>query len=173
MLRGINVGAHRKIRMADLKRLYEECGFKEIVTYIQSGNVLFKTEMDVDRAILTQQIEKVIAAHYPFIVPVLIRTQTDFDNVLITNPFLQNADLDVKNIYITFLESLPNPLLVAKIQDLDYAPEQWVILEKEVYIYTCDYGKTKLSNSFFENKLKVKATTRNWNTVQQLMALAK
>jgi hypothetical protein len=62
---------------------------------------------------------------------------------------IRMADLDVKNIYITFLESFPNPLLVAKIQDWDCAPEQLVILEKEVYIYTCDYGKTKLSNYLF------------------------
>ncbi|MEN9609484.1 MAG: hypothetical protein RLZZ628_298 [Bacteroidota bacterium] len=173
MLRGINVGGHRKIRMADLKILYENLGFKEVLTYIQSGNVIFQTETVMDTFLLTQQIEKVIAATYPFSVPVLVRTQAEWDNLLISNPFLAAEALSMENMYVTFLDELPNSLLLDKIKNLDYPSEPFIILGKDIYLYTADYGKTKLSNSFFENKLKVRATTRNWKTIQQLAILGK
>jgi uncharacterized protein (DUF1697 family) len=168
ILRGINVGGQRKILMADLKTLYENLGFKEVVTYIQSGNVVFKTETLMDGMDLKQKIEKVIAENYPFTVFVLVRTQTEWHNVLISNPFLKDNALGLEKLYVTFLDELPDNSLWDKIKNLDFAPEQFIILGKEVYLYTSDYGKTKLSNSFFEKKLKVKATTRNWKTVQQL-----
>jgi uncharacterized protein (DUF1697 family) len=172
ILRGINVGGQRKILMADLKTLYENLGFKEVVTYIQSGNVIFKTENLMDCIDLTQKIEKVIAENYPFTVPVLVRTQTEWHNVLISNPFLNDNAFDLEKLYVTFLDSLPNEVLLDKIKNLDFAPEQFIILSKQVYLYTSDYGNTKLSNNFFEKKLKVRATTRNWKTVQQLALLS-
>ncbi len=168
ILRGINVGGQRKILMADLKTLYENLGFKEVVTYIQSGNVIFKTETLMDCMDLTQKIEKVIAENYPFTVPVLVRTQAEWQNVLIFNPFLKDNAFDLEKVHVTFLDELPDVALVDKIKNLDFAPEQFIILGKAVYLYTSDYGKTKLSNHFFEKKLKVRATTRNWKTVQQL-----
>jgi uncharacterized protein (DUF1697 family) len=172
MLRGINVGGHRKIRMADLKNLYETLGFKEVVTYIQSGNVIFQAEAVSNTFLLTQQIEKVIAATYPFTVPVLVRTKTELDNVLISNPFLKDSASNTEKMYVTFLDEMPDALLLDKIKNLDYAPEQFIILGKDVFLDTADYGKTKLSNHFFETKLKVRATTRNWKTIQQLAVLA-
>jgi uncharacterized protein (DUF1697 family) len=171
ILRGINVGGQRKILMADLKTLYENLGFKEVVTYIQSGNVVFKTETVMDSIDLTQKIEKVIAEHYPFTVPVLVRTQSEWHNVLISNPFLKDNAFDLEKVYVTFLDELPDTVLLDKIKNLDFAPEQFIILGKEIYLYTSDYGNTKLSNHFFEKKLKVKATTRNWKTVQRLFEL--
>jgi uncharacterized protein (DUF1697 family) len=167
-LRGINVGGQRKILMADLKTLYENLGFKEVVTYIQSGNVIFKTEIVMDSIDLTQKIEKVISEHYPFTVPVLVRTQTEWQNVLISNPFLKDNAFDLEKVYVTFLDKLPDAILLDKIKNLDFQPEQFIIWGKEIYLYTSDYGNTKLSNHFFSKKLNVKATTRNWKTVQQL-----
>ncbi|MEY4937214.1 MAG: hypothetical protein RIS64_3573 [Bacteroidota bacterium] len=168
ILRGINVGGQRKILMADLKTLYENLGFKDVVTYIQSGNVIFKTENLMDAMDLTQKIEKVISDNYPFTVPVLVRTQTEWHHVLISNPFLKDNAYDLEKVYVTFLDKSPDNMLLDKIKNLDFAPEQFIILDKAVYLYTSDYGNTKLSNHFFEKKLKVKATTRNWKTVQQI-----
>jgi uncharacterized protein (DUF1697 family) len=87
---------------------------------------------------------------------------------LISNPFLKDNAYDLEKVYVTFLDKSPDNMLLDKIKNLDFAPEQFIILDKAVYLYTSDYGNTKLSNHFFEKKLKVKATTRNWKTVQQI-----
>ncbi len=170
LLRGINVSGQKPLPMADLKQLYESLKFKNVVTYIQSGNVIFTT--DKKEIEITSMIEKAIVKKFGFEVPVMVRKVKEFENVVATNPYTKSQSV-IEKRYVTFLEETPEATLNTAINKIDLSPDQFWITGKEIFLY-CEngYGKTKLSNNFFENKLKVKATTRNWKTVNKLIGLA-
>ena len=169
ILRGINVGGQKKIRMADLKALYEGLGFKEVTTYIQSGNILFRTEDHQPGLVLSEKIEEAIEEKYHFWVPVIIRTSDEIQMILSSNPFLKENNINMEKLHVTFLDKEPSSENVTIIQKTGFPPDRFLISGKEVYLYCpIGYGVTKLSNTFFEKKLLVKATTRNWNTVVKL-----
>jgi uncharacterized protein (DUF1697 family) len=172
ILRGINVGGQKRILMADLKNLYENLGFKSVVTYIQSGNVIFESDEDIASDTLCQNIEKAILEQYKFVVPIIIRSKTELENIVDANPFCGDASVDIEKLHVTFLSEVPTDAALEKIKSYDYTPDQFVIIGKHVFLHCpIDYGHSKLSNSFFESKLKVKATTRNWKTVNKLLEL--
>jgi uncharacterized protein (DUF1697 family) len=173
ILRGINVSGQKKIQMTDIKTLYEELKFKEVTTYIQSGNIIFKTNKKASDQSLSKKIEQAIYKKYNFSVPVIIRTVEEMKTVISVNPFIKESNIDTEKLHITFLAESPKQANVEGIKNLDYSPDKFFIIDKEVYLYCPNgYGITKLSNNFFENKLKVTATTRNWKTVNKLVTLA-
>ncbi len=172
ILRGINVSGQKKILMADLKTLYEGLKFKDIITYIQSGNVVFKTETKLSGTALAKKIEEAILKQYSFEVPVIIRLADELAAVIKTNPFLKDKKINTEKLHVTFLSEIPEKTNTESIQKLNFLPDQFVVMGKEIFIHCPEsYGETKLSNKFFENKLKVSATTRNWNTVNKLMEI--
>jgi len=171
ILRGINVGGKRKILMVDLKSLCEKLGWKEVRTYIQSGNVIFNsTEQNAE---LENTLENAIAEKFGFDVPVIVRSSNELQISIDKNPFYDN-DADVTQIHLTLLKENPIDEDVKQIQTFNYEPDRFVINDKEVFIY-CEgkYHQSKLTNNFFEKKLKVGATTRNWKTVLKLIELSK
>ena len=173
ILRGINVSGQKKILMADLKALYESLHFKEVATYIQSGNVVFKSDAKLSDVQLAQKIEKAIGAKYNFEVPVMIRSIEEWEKAISQNSFTKEKNIDLKKLHITFLSEVPARENVESIKNADFLPDQFVIKGKEIYLHIPEsYGETKLSNNFFEKKLKTKATTRNWNTVNKLFEMA-
>lgn len=173
MLRGINVSGQKMIKMPELKQLYEDIGFSGVVTYIQSGNVVFSTGGNDIKEDLIEKIEKAILEKFGFQVPVIIRTIDELKEVVRAVPFKNSEGIVPGKIYITFLENKPEEGNILKINPFDYKPDRFFIAGKEIYLDCASgYGTTKLSNTFFENKLKVRATTRNWNTVNKLIDLA-
>ena len=170
MLRGINVSGQKKIRMEALRSTYEKLELANVQTYLQSGNVVFdSTEGDPDR--LAKQIEAQIEQDFGFSVPVLIRTGTDFLRIISQNPFLTARSEDPSHLYVTFLYDSPAPALTKQI-NFPGEGDEFVIGEKEVFLFCPNgYGRTKLNNNFFEKKLKLLATTRNWKTVNALYEL--
>ena len=173
ILRGINVGGQKKILMADLKTLYESLQFKDVTTYIQSGNVIFKTGHKLSDTELTEQIEKAIHKKYDFEVPVQVKSLQELENIVASNPFLKEKDIQVDKLHVNFLSEIPEKVDVQSIENLDFLGDRFKVIGKEVYLYTPGgYGETKLSNKFFETKLKTKATTRNWKTVNTLLEMA-
>jgi uncharacterized protein (DUF1697 family) len=172
ILRGINVGGQKKIRMEELKALYEGLGFQEVTNYIQSGNIIFKI-LAISPSGLSEKIEKAIEEEYHFHVPVIIRTADEILKVLSSNPFLvEEEETDLGKLHVTFLEKEPLPAKVNAIENLNFFPDRFWVIGREVYLYCPGgYGNTKLSNNFFEKKLHQKATTRNWKTVGKLVEL--
>lgn len=171
LLRGINVG-QKKVNMNDLKALLSAHGLTDIVTYIQSGNVLFNYRKTTAPK-LEEKLSTLITDHYGFEVPVMIRTPDELVAALDHNPFLKDEQIDVAKLHLTFLAAVPEPEHLAKIRTYHYPPDQFHIQDKDVYLHCPDgYGNTKLSNTFFEQKLKVAATTRNLKTVRELIRLA-
>ena len=169
ILRGINVSGQKKIKMSELKSLYELLGFQNVVTYIQSGNVIFDTAVK-KKTDLKAMIEKAIEEKYKFHVPVEIRTNREIANIIKNCPF-GSVDL-VENgtkILVTFLASNPSEAMIADVLKYVVAPEELVVRRKEVYLYCPNgYGKSKLSNTFLEHKLGIETTTRNWKSVHKL-----
>jgi len=173
ILRGINVSGQKKILMIDLKALYENLKFTDVETYIQSGNVIFKSNEKLSDIEFAKKIEEEIYKKYDFQVPVIIRRIDEMKHIISANPFLKEENIDLKKIHVTFLSEVPDKKNVESIVSVDFSPDKFVIRRKEVYLYIPDsYGETKISNNFFEKKLKVKATTRNWNTVNKLSEMA-
>ena len=173
ILRGINVGGQRKILMADLKALYEGLGLADVRTYIQSGNVAFTTDTTVFNNDLARTLEQAIAKQYLFDVPVIVRSSAEMRHILEANPFARREGIQTEKLHATFLAAAPSANELEKVRALNYSPDEFVISGTEVYLHCPGgYGETKLSNKFFESKLKVSATTRNWNTVNKLVELA-
>lgn len=172
ILRGINVGGKRIISMSDLKQLYAGAGFCNLKTYIQSGNILFDSPSDATDLELATQIEKLIFEAYQFEVPVIIRTITALQEALSENPFYQPQETNIEQLHLTFLKHYPTPEALITMENIDFAPDRFKISGNNVYVYCLNnYSDSKLSNQFFEKKLKVPATTRNWKTVVKLLEL--
>jgi uncharacterized protein (DUF1697 family) len=171
LLRGINVSGQKKIKMSDLKSLFENLGFKDIRTYIQSGNVIFKSSASAVKK-LELKIETAIKNYFGFDVPVLIITPTELEKVIKQNSFLKKKK-DTGKMYVTFLADVPSKENVSKFKKVDFSPEEYSINGKNIYLFFPNgYGRAKINNTFFENKLKVLATTRNWKTINKLFEIA-
>jgi len=171
ILRGINVSGQKLIKMELLKKYIEEIGCRSVTTYIQSGNIIFEHESR-DTLELARIIEDKIYAEFGFQVPVIVKKGDDLTQVLSNNPFINERHENIDYIYVTFLEKSPDPELLRKIDVSVYKPEEFVVQDNIVYLFCPKgYGNTKLSNNFFEVKLKLKATTRNWKTVVKLSEL--
>ena len=170
IIRGINVSGKHKVPMAELRKLCEGLGWQNVRTYIQSGNVIFETAVAEN---LTGKLEDLIANNFGFRVPVLVRTAEEMVQVVKNNPFGNKPDFEAEKLYVTFMAETPQPDKPEAIKAFTFEPEEYIISEKEIYIYcTNGYGNTKLENLFFEKKLKVTCTTRNWRTVNQLVTMA-
>jgi len=173
ILRGINVSGQKIIKMADLKVHLEELNFQNIQTYIQSGNVIFQCKSENSKS-LEEKIEKKILEKYGFHVPTLVKTPAEIEYVIYNNPFLKDKNKDINRLYVTFLSRIPEQNNVEKLKTFDYNPEEYILDGKNIFGFAPNgYGNAKLNNNFFEKKLKVNATTRNWKTVDKLFELAK
>ncbi len=170
LLRGINVGAQKKILMKDLKALYESIGLKNVVTYIQSGNVVFESERSA--AELAVQIREAIQQHYGFEVSVFLRGHQDFKQMVANNPFMTRPDYQPDRLYFTILDTEPSPQDLEKLTPFIAENEQLLYANGVVYLHVPAYGRTKLSNNLVENKLKLRATTRNLKTMLELIQLS-
>ena len=171
ILRGINVAGRNTVAMEHLKQLFGENGFESAVTYIQSGNVVFKST--VAKGQLAAIISRAIEGRFQLNIHVILVATNEMGNIIKDNPFLNDEDIDEEKLHVTILEKNPDPENLKAIQNLDFTPDRFIVKNNVVYLYCPNgYGKTKLSNTFFENKLKIKASTRNWRTVNKLFELA-
>jgi uncharacterized protein (DUF1697 family) len=172
MLRGINLGSHNSIRMPELKGLYEALGFTNVSTYVQSGNVVFSGD-DRDTPELEAAIQAQIAATFGFDVPVFVRQARDFQWLLDENPFLHGRSEDPARLHVTFLSAAPPQEKLDALVKPAGENDEYVIIGRDVFLFCPNgYGRTKLSNAFFERKLGLPATTRNWNTINALLKMA-
>jgi uncharacterized protein (DUF1697 family) len=172
MLRGINVGGKKRIRMPDLQKLYESLGLVNVTTYIQSGNVVFDFDGE-DAGQLSTKIETEITRFFGFPVPVLIRDKPRLGKVLDGNPFINQRKEDPAKLHVTFLSESPTILKLNGLSTPKDIVDEFSISGSEIYLFCPNgYGNTKLNNTFFEKKLGVFATTRNWNTVRTLVEMA-
>lgn len=166
-LRGINVGGQKKIKMADLRLSLEKSGFSDVKTYIQSGNLILKSEKQAKS--IMSSVQECIKKDFGFEVPTLVLITSEIKSILENMPF-QNTE--EKNLYFTLLHKNPNRDLVDSFKELQFENEDFVVAENCVYL-NCKKGagKAKLNNNLIENKLKVTATTRNLNTMRKMIEM--
>jgi uncharacterized protein (DUF1697 family) len=171
ILRGINVSASNMIKMPVLQKIFEDAGYENVKTYIQSGNVLFNQKKSNEEE-MAKYIREKIKEGTGSDVPVLVLELEDLKKVQQGNPFLKNRQEDVTKLHVTFLAKEPEKERFEKIEIEKYLPDEFILDAKSLYLFCPNgYGKTKLNNNFFENKLKLDATTRNWKTVNELVRL--
>src|ERR1700730_10531435 len=134
MLRGINVGGHKRIKMDQLRASFEALGFDQVKTYIQSGNVFFKTTK-LSPAALSKRIEERILRDFGFPVSVISRSRDEMARTIERNPFLSERGIDQENLLVIFLSEPPAPAALKKLADLTAAPDQCRSSDREVYFY--------------------------------------
>jgi len=167
LLRGINVGGHRKVKMAELRALLEKQNFKNVQTYIQSGNIVFQST----RTILEIQdiTAGAIEQHFGFEVPVVVLNKQDVASILLNCPFTLS---DQEASYYTILSQVPLRENIALFETIKYPEEEIILIDRCVYFYTTKgMGRAKYSNNLVENKLGVTATTRNHRTLTRLLEM--
>lgn len=171
LVRGLNVGGRAKLRMDELRALFAALGHADVTTYIQSGNVVFKSPVDRPSE-LAHGVEERIAGDLALPVTVLVRTRDELAQVVRGNPFLDRR-ADVAKLHVTFLAAVPDAVPVRELNGQRFDRDELRVVGREVYLHCPDgYGRTKLSNTFLERRLGVAATTRNWKTVTTLLELA-
>jgi uncharacterized protein (DUF1697 family) len=172
-LRGVNMTGHNSIRMADLSELYKNLGFSDAVTFIQSGNVIFSSAGKATSADIAEKIEKGILDSFSYKIPVMIRTLPEMEDLLSSNPFLKEEKFDPAKMAVIFLHEIPLDINIQNIINVDYPPDKFKIIGKEIFIFCPNgFGRTKLYTTFFEKKINVKGTARNWKTITTVFDLA-
>jgi uncharacterized protein (DUF1697 family) len=172
MLRGVNLGSHNRIKMDALRALYEFLKLRDPQTYVQSGNVIFRTE-ERKLAQLAKRIENGIEQKFGFRTQVILRTTPEMRDVIARNPFAKRRGIDPSKLLVTFLASDPGPEARDKILKLKTDPEELKIDGRELYIYFPNgMARPKLSSPVIEKTLKTSGTGRNWNSVTKLLEIA-
>ena len=170
LLRAINLGSRNKVSMAALRELFAALGAEDVRTYVQSGNVVFDSSRSATR--LSKAIGDRIARDLGLQVEVLVRTAKQLKAVVDGNPFAGRG-VDAATLHVTFLSEAPTAARVRGLDPDGFAPDEFRVVGKEVYLRCPNgYGRSKLTNAYFEKQLGVAATTRNWRTVGKLAELA-
>jgi uncharacterized protein (DUF1697 family) len=170
-LRGINVSGQKIIKMAALKKMFEAMGFKNVRTYIQSGNVAFESPA-VNAETLCKKIENGLQAALGYRVSTAIRTEKEIEDIIKNNPFKKEIARDDVRLYVTMLSAVPEGDKVKELESTESETDEFRFKNREIYILCREgYAETVFSNNFIEKKLGVKATSRNWNTMNKILTI--
>jgi uncharacterized protein (DUF1697 family) len=171
LLRGINVGGNKPIKMDQLRKSFEALGLDRVATYIQSGNVVFKAGK-VSSSSLSRKIEEKILGDFGHSVSVILRTADEMKQAIATNPFLKDRGIDPTRLHVTFLSDVPVSSALEKLETMTMKPDRSCCLGKEIYLYLPNgTAKSTLMKTPLDRTLSVVTTTRNWNTVNQLLQM--
>lgn len=171
-LRGINVSGKNMIKMKDLDALFVKAGFKEITTYLQSGNVIFKSPVLKDSEQIRSKIEKSIEGQFELNVPVLVRTGESVIKMTGKNTFLNAGNFDTEKLHVTMLDKTPDREKIKVLLLSEFTPEKFHVSGNDIYLFCPEgYGRAKLNNNFLEKKLGTPATTRNWKTITNIQEI--
>jgi len=172
-LRGVNMTGHNSIRMTDLSVLYKNLDFNDVVTYIQSGNVIFSNVYELPIPDISLKIESAILEKFNYNVPVLIRAVEEIRQWISVNPFLAEENFEPSKMAVILLYEEPTQAQIQKVINIDYPPDKFKIIGREIFIYCPNgFGKTKLYTNFFEKKMGVTGTARSWKTITTILNIA-
>lgn len=173
LLRGINMMQYNRIKMPALQQIFVDLGHTDVVTYIQSGNVVFKSKLKEVKTISDVIVEK-INKDYGYSIKGQVLTKLTLADVYQSNPFLDRKDIDFSKLHFTLLNEMPLNDILENIRALNKNDDEFIAVKNYIYLYCPNgYGRTKFTNNIFENKLKCQATTRNWRTITKLTELCK
>ena len=172
MLRGVNVGGHNKIKMEALRALCTKLKLRDACTYVQSGNVIFKTE-ERDLAPLAKRLQNAIERDFSFHPDIILRTSSELRDVIARNPFAKRRDIAPNKLLVTFLANDPGEEARNRAAKIKTEPEELRIDRREVYIYFPNgMARPKMAWPTIERMLQTSGTGRNWNSVTKMLEIA-
>ena len=168
LLRGINVGRNNRVAMADLRQILTGLGYTDVRTHLQSGNAVFTAPgraSTVERA-----VERELTDRTGLAIRVFVRSRDDLAAVIADNPL---PATDPSRLLVSFLDRAPRAADLGGIGPDDYAPERYALGRREVYLWLPGgITGSKLVKALTDQRVGAEATSRNWNTVTRLLALA-
>ncbi|MEL7270366.1 MAG: DUF1697 domain-containing protein [Bacteroidota bacterium] len=170
LLKGVNVGGNDRIKMAEFREHLLKKGFKNVKTYIQSGNIVLSHDSFIDE--VKKEVVEVLSQDYGYNVSVLVFTLQQFEDILAKCPY--DVPENDKKVYFSFLEEVPDTKLLEEFQSISFPDELFELGEQCIYLlFQSGYSKANMTNTFIIKKLKVAASTRNLKTVKKIFELAK
>ncbi len=170
LLRGVNVGGKNRLPMPALAELFAACGCRDVTTYIQSGNVLFRPP-EKHSPPLAPLLSARIAQQFGYRVPVILRSCDEMGQVVAANPFLALGHPE-KTLHVYFLAQAPDRAAGQQLDPARSPGDAFQVLGREVYLYLPNgMARTKLTNAWFDSKLATTSSARNWTTTLKLFEL--
>lgn len=176
LLRGINVGGKNIIKMSELKKVFEKIGLYNVKTYIQSGNVLFKSNEDEES--LRKKIEHEIEVAFGLSVPVVLRTSAELENIILNCPYSKEEVLEAEylskanSLHVAFLTHAPSKENMERLNSYRSENEEFKMVGRDIFLlFRNSIRNSKLVTNL--QKLDAPATVRNWNTTNKLANLSK
>lgn len=172
MLRGVNLGPNRRVKMEALRDLYASLKLRDAQTYVQSGNVIFRSD-ERDLALLAKRIGQAIEKNFAFPCDVILRTIPELCDAIARNPFARRRGIEPNRLTVTFLASDPGEEARKQLRQLKSEPDELHIDGRELYIYyRTSMARPKVSWAAMEKILKTSGTARNWNSVMAMLEMA-
>jgi uncharacterized protein (DUF1697 family) len=172
MLRGVNVGGHNRIKMDTLCAIYKSLKLEDPCTYVQSGNVIFRTK-EKNLKLLREKISAAIERKAGFRPETVLRTTEEFRKTIAKNPFAGRAGIDPAKLHVNFLADEPFAAGQKNLLTLKPGPEELHLIGRELYIYFPNgAGQSKLPWSSLDKHLGTRGTSRNWNSVTKMLKMA-
>lgn len=170
LLRGINVGGKNKLPMKALASMVEAAGCTKVVTYIQSGNVVFEAPTKIVET-MDRTLTDTIRRETKLEIPVVIRTGAQLEAIAAANPFANDGP-DADRWHVAFLKDLPAKEHVAALDPNRSPGDRFLVVGGDIYLHVAHVAKTKLTNAYFDSKLKTVSTARSWRTLLKLIELS-
>jgi uncharacterized protein (DUF1697 family) len=168
LLRGVNVGGKNCVPMKELADIFVKAGCADVRTYIQSGNVLFRATRTIAKS-LPPRITEQIAKRFGCQIPVVLRTAEQLATAVRNNPFRK---VPQEALHVYFLAGLPDASRVAQLDPERSKPDAFLVHGREIYLHLPNgIGRSKLTNAYFDSKLAITSTARNWRTTLKLLEL--
>lgn len=168
-LRGVMPSGKNRVPMAELRRILSENGFENVRTWIQSGNVVLNSSLPPGE--IAQNIHHLIKDYIGAELGVVVKSRGELISVLEENPFGKGYDLS--RVFFSLFNDVLNPSRVEELHAVNFQPEELMVTPRAAYMFISGtYGRGKLSNNFIENKLKIMATMRNFNTISKMIMLS-
>jgi uncharacterized protein (DUF1697 family) len=171
LLRGVNVGGKNLLPMKELAAIFVDAGCKDVCTYIQSGNVVFNAPAKVLKG-LSGVIGERVQQRFGYRPAVILRSSEELGKTIAGNPFLLAGEPEMLHVY--FLAELPEVVAVGVLDPDRSPPDRFHVAGREIYLHLpAGLGKSKLTNGYFDSKLRTVCTARNWATVLRLFEMTK
>ena len=168
LLRGVNVGGKNKMAMSALCAVFEAAGCAEAESYIQSGNVVFRSGLA--DAELQERLAAAVEARFGFAVPVMVRSVEEMQAALRANPFAEVAE---ERLAVMFLRDRPAAEALGRLETERFLPERFAVVGAEIYLDMPNgQGRSKMTTAYFDSRLKTVGTVRNLKTVRTLIGMA-
>ncbi|MDO5665819.1 MAG: DUF1697 domain-containing protein [Bacteroidia bacterium] len=169
LLRGVTPSGKNRVPMAQLRQALSDNGFLNVQTWIQSGNVILDSDLSVKE--VATKVSKLIKENIGADLKIIVKTPAEIKTVLDENPF--GEGYDISRVFFTLFNDIPDENLVKNLQEQDFGNDKFVITSNAIYLFIPgSAAETKLNNNFLERKLKIDATTRNFNTLSKMIELS-